>query len=225
MSGLWVLIFLISISAVPALAVFIWFRLAKYPFSVVQFTLALLAGAAAVFPALILQNFFSNLTFATARGNLFFEVFISIAFTEEFSRLLMLIILLGICNNFMSVIYDSIEKEATAGLIAGFGFAVIEGAIFGLQGTGVLLLRVISAAPLHGACGFRIGSAISSFRSSRLRALFHFFAAVAIHGIYNLMIILPGLPSILAVLIALSALASSLFAIRNGFSATDLEDL
>ena len=225
MSGLSVLLFLIFISAIPAIFVFIWFRLAEYPFSAAQFTLALLAGAAAVFPALILQSFFSNLSFATGRGNLFFQVFVSIAFTEEFSRLLLLVILFGICSSFMSVIFNSAQQEATAGLIAGFGFAIIEGAIYGVSDTSVLLLRVITAAPLHGACGFRVGSAIAAFRSSPFRAFLNFFAAVAIHGIYNLMIILSGLPSILAALIALSALASSLLAIRNGFSSAAPEGL
>jgi len=221
MSGLWVLVLLIFVSSIPLIAVFIWFRFARYPFSIYRFLFALLAGAAAVFPALILQNFFFAPIPATGKWSLFFQIFISIALTEELSRFLMLFILFWISSRYAATGELQIQHGAASGLIAGFGFAVIEGAIYGASDTGVLLLRVFTAAPLHGACGYRVGTAAVLFRSNPYQANFRFLTATAIHGIYNFMIVMPGLPSFTAILIALSALASSILSIRNGWKNSD----
>jgi hypothetical protein len=56
------------------------------------------------------------------------------------------------------------------------------------------------------------------FRTSPPQAVFRFLAAVAIHGVYNFMVAMPGFPSMVAVLIALSALAASIATIRGGWS-------
>ena len=223
MSGLWVLILLICISSIPAAAAYIWFRLARYPFTLYWFLLALLAGATAVFPALFLQTIFPATIIAAGRTGLFIEIFIRIALTEELSRLLLLFILFWLIGRReqrsagTAISCGAVQQGTAAGLVAGFGFAIIEGAIYGAADTGVLLLRVFTAAPLHGACGSRVGAAAAMFRSNPYLALFRFLAAAAIHGVYNFMIVMPGFPSIAAVLIALSALFSSILSIRNGW--------
>jgi RsiW-degrading membrane proteinase PrsW (M82 family) len=222
-----VLFLLIFISSIPVLAVFIWFRVAKHPFSSVKFSLALLAGAAAVFPALFLQIILPGSFHVTGRWTLFFEIFIRIALTEELSRLLMLFILFWIYNRIGSnktaggdltqpVSFNKFKQATAAGLIAGLGFALLESAIYGASNTGVLLLRAFTTAPLHGACGSRVGAAVIMFRENPVQALSRFLTATVIHGIYNFMIIMPGFPSIAAVLIALSALASSIVLIQSG---------
>jgi len=230
MSGLWVLILLITISSIPAAAAYIWFRLARYPFTLVRFLFTLLIGAAAVFPALFLQEIFPASFAAAGRWGIFIEIFLRIALTEELSRLLMLFLMFWISSRLeprfrdSSVSSGAVLHGAAAGMVAGFGFAIIEGAIFGAADTGVLLLRVFTAAPLHGACGSRVGSAAVMFRSNPYLALFRFLAATAIHGVYNFMIIMPGFPSIVAVLIALSALLSSIVSIRNGWKNKGIEN-
>ena len=237
MSGLWVLLLLIFISSIPVVAVYIWFRLAHYPFSVIRFLFSLLAGAAAVFPALFLQNFFSASFPIAGRWALISQIFIRVALTEELSRLFMLFILFWISSHFsgaaasrgaggiqtagsvQSLSYSIVKQGTAVGLVAGLGFAILEGAVYGALDTGVLLLRVFTAAPLHGACGARVGAAVVLFRSHPIQAFFRFLAAVAIHGIYNFMIIMPGFSSIAAVLIALSAFASSILSLRGGWDA------
>jgi RsiW-degrading membrane proteinase PrsW (M82 family) len=103
------------------------------------------------------------------------------------------------------------------GLVAGFGFAILEGAVPGAKDPINVLLRTVTAVPLHGACGFRVGSAAGMIREQPARAIFRFLSAVVIHGVYNFMIIIPGsLSTIAAVLIALSALATAVVAVRNG---------
>jgi len=224
MSGLVILLF---ISSIPVIAVFIWFRLAKYQFSINKFLFALLAGAVAVFPALILQRILLALPVPTEdKWALFFEYFIRIAFTEEFSRLLILAVLFFAIHRLSSRQTEQTSAdpqdtelnttEGAIGLIAGLGFAILESAVIGASNPDITLLRTFSAAPLHGACGFRVGTSVMMFRENPVQAFFRFLSAVAIHGIYNFMLTIPGLlPSIAAILIALFALASSILAIHH----------
>jgi RsiW-degrading membrane proteinase PrsW (M82 family) len=228
MSGIWVLLLLIFISSIPVIIAFCWLRIVRYPLSLVRFLILLLTGAAAFFPALVLQNFFSGLYLSAGRWALFVRIFIHIALTEELSRLLVLLILFWLIRRaaaktftgpsaaLPALSYNEASQGAAAGLIAGLGFAVLESAAYGASNAGVALLRTFTAAPLHGACGSRVGTAAVMFPIHPAQALFRFFTAVAIHSIYNFMIAMPGFPAIAALLIALSALASSVLSIRSG---------
>jgi len=231
MSGFGVLIILLFISSIPAIAVFIWFRLARYPFSLPRFSFSLLAGAVSFFPALFLQSLFaakSEFFYTAGKWGFIAEIFVRIAFTEEISRLIVLIILFLVIhglsfarqhNTELSANISADTMASASGLIAGLGFAILESAVYGASNPGNALLRTFTAAPLHGACGFRAGSSVAMFAEHPIQAVFRFLSAVVIHGIYNFMLIIPGIfPSITAILIALSALGSSLLAIRNGMN-------
>jgi len=235
LSGVWVLILLVLISSLPVIAVYVWFRLAKYPLSLVKFLLILFAGASAFFPALLLQDLL-NLSFAVGnRWMLFYEFFIRLAFTEEISRLLMLFIFFWISGMVYKLnrakqgedlgqplTYNTIKKGTAIGLVAGLGFALLETATLGASNADLtlLLLRAVTTAPLHAACGSRIGAAAVLFRTSPVQAIMRIFTATAIHGVYNIMLDneMPwGLPFIAAILIALSALATAILTIRGGW--------
>jgi len=223
MYGTWVLLILILTSSLPVIAVYIWFRFAKYQISLVRFLFALLAGAAAFFPALIMQGLLS-FSLPAGRAALFYHYFIRIAFTEEMSRLLMLLIFFLISgllkpakNPGKPLSYNTVKKGTAIGLIAGLGFALLETSVYGASDTGVLLIRAVTAAPLHGACGSRVGAAAVMFRTNPVQAVFRVLTAVAIHGVYDLMVVLPGLPSIAAVLVALCALVTAILTIRDGW--------
>lgn len=231
MSGLWILLLLIGISALPVFLVFFWYRLSRFPISWLHGSFALLAGAAALFPALLLQRLLSGMD-AVYPGlwNPAADVFIRIALTEESSRLLTLLAFFFVSGDlkkngpgpetgetggaFPNV--GRTARGAAIGLLAGLGFAMIESAAYGAADFRVTLPRAFTAAPLHGACGARIGSALLIFREWPRRGVFRFFSAVIIHGVYNITIARPGFPTLLAVLIALSALASSALEIRGG---------
>jgi len=228
MYGSWVILLILALSSIPVIIVYIWFRLAKYKFSPVWFLLSLLTGAAAFFPALVLQDFLNFPIASSARLQLFYHVFIRIAFTEELSRLLMLFIFIlisrriaqksGFSSDGIISMY-AVSKGAATGLVAGLGFAILESAVY--TDTGVLLLRAVTAAPLHAACGSRVGMAAVMFRTNPVQSFMRLFTATVIHGIYNIMIVIPGVPSIAAVLIAFSALISSVVAIRNGWGSEE----
>jgi len=230
MSGSWFLIVLILISLLPVIAVYIWFRIAKYQITLIQFLFALLAGAAAFFPALILQTILTFPSFTYGRGALFYNFFIRIALTEELSRFLMLFILFFIGFRVKpnpdenQPITFNIEKRGTAiGLVAGFGFAILESARYAASdmSVNIMLLRLFTAA-LHGACSSRVGSAVVMFRKNPIQALLRFFTAVAIHGVYDLMVKIPGLPSILAILIAFSAITTTILSIRGNWESVSI---
>jgi len=226
MYGSWVLFVLILISSIPVILLYIWFRFTKYQFSIVWFLSALLTGAAAFFPALVLQELLTFPVFTHGRTALFYDIFVRIAFTEELSRLLLLFIFFWI-NNLVSKenlnpdtpdINENniVIKGTAAGLIAGLGFSILETARFAAStlDINIVLLRIFTAA-LHAACGARVGAAAVMFRNSPVKALIGIFTAVAIHGVYNFMVIRPGFLSIAAYLIAVCALTTSILAIRR----------
>jgi RsiW-degrading membrane proteinase PrsW (M82 family) len=134
-------------------------------------------------------------------------VFLRIALVDEASRLVTLIPLLKLGNR-------GKDRDGTfgaaIGLAAGLGFAVLESAYYGMANINITLLRAFTAAPLHGACGIRAGTAVSTMNQRPARALFLFISGVLIHGAYNLIIVTPVLPSALAVAVAFIALFASL---------------
>jgi RsiW-degrading membrane proteinase PrsW (M82 family) len=216
--GLWVLFLLIFIAALPVFLVLLWFRRLKI--KGLWFLLSLASGIISLLIAAVIQNF---LPFPAAGGQIdpssvLFGVFIRVALVEELSRLITLYPLLR-WGHTREGAGGAFVPGALAGLAAGLAFAAVESASYGAADIGIVLLRVFTAAPLHGACGIRIGAAADLLtgnpRKSPVLAAFRFFSAVMIHGIYDLIIAAPGIPAFLSVLIALAALASSLAAIRG----------
>jgi RsiW-degrading membrane proteinase PrsW (M82 family) len=216
MNGLWILFLLIFTAALPVFFAFLMFKRLKL--KSLSFLLSLAAGILALLIAAILQNL---LPFPEkGRGGeggglaaLLFDVFIRTAFIEEFGKFITLCFLLRGTKNRGD---PSFASGAVAGLTAGLGFAAVESASYGAADIGIAFLRVFTAAPLHGACGARAGAAAELWGKSPVRGALFFFAALMIHGIYDLLIASPGAPSFLAVPIALAALGSSLAAIRRG---------
>lgn len=234
MSGLGLLLILILFSSLPAAAVYLWFRVARYPFSLLMFLSALFAGGAAFFPAFFLQQLFPAEIWITGRRGLFIQTFIRVALIEELSRLLVLLIFFGILrqiaaktagveNALAPESFSTFIQGSAVGLIAGLGFAIFESAAYSVFDANIVIIRALTAAPLHGACGSRVGSAAIMFREHPVQAVFRILSAAAIHGIYNFMIVIPGFPSIIAVLIALSALASAIISIRGGLPSQQLD--
>jgi RsiW-degrading membrane proteinase PrsW (M82 family) len=198
------------------------------------FLLSLLAGALALLIAALLQSSYSRIGgyadlhrgFASDEGigSFLVTVFIRIALTEETGRILALALLLGIAGKGIipPIRYRTAGSRATTphgwsaatGLVAGLGFALIESASYGATDVFITLLRAFTAAPLHGACGARIGLALGIFKERPGRAFLRFFSAVILHGMYNLMVISTGIPPVIPILIAFSAFLASLHVIE-----------
>jgi RsiW-degrading membrane proteinase PrsW (M82 family) len=211
---MWILLLLIFISALPVIGVFIWFRLVKYPFSLPLFLFGLLGGALALLVAGFFQSLFPRLNNLDLQA-LLFRLVLQIALTEEAGRLLVLLVLsLVLARSAKTPALPAENLGSAAGLLTGLGFAVIETATYGAADLRVALLRAFTAAPLHGACGSRVGVAVFSFRSAPFKSVFRFITAVIIHGMYNFMVINPGMPVVFPVLLVAASLFSTLQTIR-----------
>ncbi|MDR1637246.1 MAG: PrsW family intramembrane metalloprotease [Treponema sp.] len=236
MDGLNVFCLLIFVSALPVFFLCLWFRLSRYSLPLHWFLLFLLAGALSLLVALVLQRLLPDIPpGAGGRGRILYTVFCKAALAEETGRLLVFLAFFRAAARFspqpgggLHWSRDRAEispgaapglefQGAIAGLVAGFGFAVIESASYGSADMGVAFIRAFTAAPLHGACGARVGASAADLRGNPFPALPRFLSAVAIHGMYDFMILLRGIPWILAVFAAFSALASSILFIRAGF--------
>lgn len=193
-------------AALPLVIAFCWFSARKSPVTLPWFLLALVAGIASLFVAVLIQSFLPYFGRDGMQGA-FFNVFLRNALAEELGRLIVFALLFCAIKRRRNI---DAAFCASLGLVAGLGFAMFENAFYGLPDASIALLRAVTAAPLHGACGIRVGLAVFFFSHSPKKALFVFLFAALIHGAYNMMIVSPALPSALAVLVAFTALFSSL---------------
>jgi len=223
MNGIWILLLLMVTAALPVIIVFFWFRrgasarqdpdgdsqLRKSPVTLSWFLVSLAAGIISLFAAALIQKFFPPLSRSGLDGSgpIFFDIYIRVALVEEASRFVILIPLFIIGSRRRNM---DISFCGALGLVAGLGFAMLENAFYGMADTNITLLRAFTAAPLHGACGIRVGMAVFVCKQRPVRALVLFISAVLIHGTYNMMIVNPAFPSALAVLVAFAALLSPL---------------
>ncbi|MDR2247154.1 MAG: PrsW family intramembrane metalloprotease [Treponema sp.] len=221
MTGIWILVLVIVISALPIVPVFIWFRVIRFPLSPWWFLGFLFAGAVAPLFAGFLQSLFPPL-FEIDMGTLLFKLFVQIALTEEAGRLLLFLVFLSLHRRFSRRVFGaaSLSLGAAMGLLGGLGFAVIETASYGAADPGAALLRSFTAVPLHSACGCRDGIAAASLPRSPFRALVFFLSAIAVHGMYNFMVVSPGLPLGFPIALVFAALFSSIQVIRWGVGMT-----
>ncbi|MDR2607185.1 MAG: PrsW family intramembrane metalloprotease [Treponema sp.] len=220
MNALFLMLILILIAALPLLAAWLVIRHFRVAMPPLLFAGCLLSGIVSLFIAVLFQSLFPSgiggVQPDRLRGILL-RFFFRIAFTEELSRLLALLAFFALIKKFRFPVLP----PSLVGLLSGLGFAVLEAATYGAADIRIALLRAFTAAPLHGACAARTGSAAASFREDPPRAFFRFLSAVVIHGMYNFIIIIPGPPALIGILIVFSALASSLISIRSGLQDGD----
>ncbi|MDR1287744.1 MAG: PrsW family intramembrane metalloprotease [Treponema sp.] len=226
-----ILLILAGTAALPAFLVYLWFRLSRSRFSLPWFLCSLLGGIAAVFTALIMGFLFDGLCAAAgaALGGRLFpaggftgeNVLVSVfraAFVEELSRLIVLFPLFAVFRRLkwsFGEVPGGSAGYCAAGLVGGLGFALAESASYSAASAGAGLLRIFTAAPLHGACGGRAGLAVAAFRDNPAAGILRFLSAAAIHGMYNFLILRSGFSSVIAVLAAISLFISSLAFIRK----------
>jgi RsiW-degrading membrane proteinase PrsW (M82 family) len=189
MNSVWILTLLIGASALPALAAALWFRLSRFPIQPVWFLAFLMGGAVSIFPGLLLRGLFPF----DSNTNAFLVIFVQTALSEELGRLILLIPLILIW--FRLTPQDTAKKSplsiaAGAGCLMGLGFAIMETVIYTLNSGDMfytLMIRFL-AALLHASCACRVAMAVRRFPEEPLHAAFNFILAVALHGMYDLMI-------------------------------------
>jgi hypothetical protein len=209
MSALFFVMLMLLIAGLP-IAVAVWYFRTKHAVAMRVFTVAMLAGLAAVLVAGGTQIFAASFTpqpnlQTGATWVILYTIFIEIAFTEEMARFLTMLLFVRLLKKSMC---DKPALVKTFGMVAGFSFAAIETIFFTMTNIDAGLIRVISAAPLHGACGIRAGHAILDGKRSIGRSALSILFAVALHGVYNSLMQRGGFFTYLGVALAVTALIS-----------------
>jgi RsiW-degrading membrane proteinase PrsW (M82 family) len=223
MTSLWLLFTAIAIASLPVIPAWFWAsrKSASCKLGGGIFLLCLTGGFLSV-PAAVLIQSLLPLPGQSSPGlpPLLFRAFLQISLIEELSRLVSLMPLLRFyrARHAPRDIPDQEDPSlgARIGLVSGLGFAIAESAFYSAAGPGTALLRAFTAAPLHGACGARLGSAAAFLPHRAIPSLGLILSAILLHGLYDFFILSPGIPSALSILIALSALGSTLVSLHPG---------
>ena len=143
------------------------------------FFLGLLAVAPALFVGLLAS------AFGTLLGNDYlaplYEAFVVAALVEEGVKFLLLLVLFRRHPQF-----DEYSDGIVYGMAVSLGFAFLENVLYVTGPTEVLLLRGVTAVPLHAGCGAIIGYFVAkSVLTERTRAVPGLLIAVVLHGVYD----------------------------------------
>lgn len=211
MSAVLVVVLMIFVAGLPVAVACCYFY-AKHAMR--GFWVAILAGVVAVLLAAGAQILVAPLTpqpnlQSGTKWAVLYTIFIEIASTEELARFLMLML----CARILKKIIETRLSNKTAfvralGMIAGFSFAAVETIFFTMTNPDSGIIRAISAAPLHGACGIRAGNAVLNSKRSPGLSILSIFFAIALHGIYNFLVQRGGFFPYLGVALAVTALLS-----------------
>ncbi|GMO52351.1 MAG: hypothetical protein Ta2G_10280 [Termitinemataceae bacterium] len=124
---------------------------------------------------------------ADSRTNVLFYVFVRIALTEETMRLFCFILFFVLIKKVFKIELTK-HEESACGLTIGLSFASVETALIAASNSSFVLLRIITAAPLHGACGERIAAAVTN-KPFGIKNIVFFFGAILLHGFYDAMLL------------------------------------
>ncbi len=113
----------------------------------------------------------------------------------------------------------SVDRRALpvwTGAVVGTGFAILESLLYIGRGPGVLLLRGVTALPMHLTTGVILGLALSPSRH-RSSTLVAFTVAVVLHGVYDLIVRAdPPVAYGVVALVAAMLIATSRLTLRSG---------
>lgn len=195
-------------AALPVFTAFFLRKKLGVPLNI--FLLCLLTGAASVVPAAIAQYFIPPISSLDIKSILF-NVFCRVALTEESSRFLSLLSFLLFLTSSRKLEKErNVSRFAAMGLVAGLGFALAESAAYSANNIQIVLLRGFTTAPMHAACGARMGAAVFFMRESPGMSVWRFLSAVIIHGTYNILTVSPGIMRFFSILLVFSALFSAI---------------
>lgn len=119
---------------------------------------------------------------------LLFEAFVVAALVEESVKLGLLTLFIRRHREF-----DETTDGIVYGMAGSLGFAFLENVLYVGGPSSVLLLRGVTAVPLHAGCGALIGYFVATAHfDGRSSPAVGLAAAVGVHGLYNALIFAPG---------------------------------
>jgi protease PrsW len=176
----------IGLAILPVLALLLLFHKTGPKLSWPKLYKPLLLGYLIVIPAFIIEIGLVNLlerdsVHLPEMARLLLYSFVIAAITEEFFKLL-------IIRQIRSK-NDSAREMLVASFMAGVGFALFENLKYIFGPTSILLLRSITAVPLHGICAAFIGYSFAiKTEKKRSAPVAGFLIAVIFHGLYDLLL-------------------------------------
>lgn len=218
MEGPVYLIIIITLASLPIIITYLYLKQISSRFSIWLFITALAVGALSMLAGSVLQ-FLLPLARSADRFSLIYTVFFRNAFTEELGRYVLFLLLFFVLPKLYYTQetgpepFGPLPRDLVIffGILAGFSFAMLETLSYGLLNVQLIIVRTLTSAPLHAACGARIALSASLTTSGGFaRALFYGVSAVLIHGIYNLLLLFPSALAVLPVILAYVALGSAL---------------
>lgn len=196
---MWYLVVNLLLAAIPSLLLVLYFyrkdRQRREPPRLIWSIF--LAGFLAVVPAALIEQLFSALGRGSTPAGAFVRAFAIAGLVEEGTKLLVVRLFV-----YGRPEFDEVADGIIYTITAGLGFAFFENLLysfgpFGFVPPGVLLMRGVTAVPLHavaaGIMGYYIGR--SKFGERRLfgRGLLY---AVLIHGSYDWLLFTGSWPSL-----------------------------
>lgn len=189
---------LLALSALPIVPAYAWIAARRPRLVPGRFLAAAAAGLPAVALALLAKLALPEPS--TTFAGIAFAAFVGAALTEEAAKLASVVVL----RRFLR---GDADDGAALGIASSLGFAFFETAVYAASDPVVAIVRAATAAPLHAACGARIGA--GAYAGSWPRLAGGLAAAVAVHGAYDLGLFLPGFPPFVSPAIAALAMLSA----------------
>lgn len=150
-------------------------------------------GFAFTLPAILIEMQFDRLFRTIAYGTWVYDLlkaFIVAAFVEEVLKLLVVMRFA-----YRHVDFDEVMDGIVYAIVASLGFACLENVIYAMEcGLGIIMVRGITAVPMHavasGMMGYYIGKAKFSLTRSKAKMLIGkgLCMAILFHGMYDLFI-------------------------------------
>jgi protease PrsW len=149
-------------------------------------------GFFSVIPAALAELFATRLIAPTS---ILFDSFVVAGLVEEMSKFLVVRIFI-----YRRPEFDEVSDGMVYTITAGLGFAFFENILYSGTSVGVLVLRGLTAVPLHavsaGIMGYYIGRSKFGGKPVFTRGIAY---AVLVHGAYDYVLLSEGWPSLLVV--------------------------
>ncbi|MDX9800739.1 MAG: PrsW family glutamic-type intramembrane protease [Spirochaetia bacterium] len=191
------------LSAIPAVivAAVIIYKNIKTEISSADIITFMLAGSFAVFPAaaaeLLLSGYTRNIE---GLWKLVVDAVLISALIEETAKIL----LLGAIFNIKKI--TTLKSAAAIAVASGTGFAFLENIMYSFDHSFVVIMRSLSAVPLHIITAVIIGlSLIKTSPQKRTSIISGFTHAIIIHGLYDFLLSTQSFYSFLIVPLLLRA--------------------
>lgn len=189
------LILNICLALLPSIVILVLFHKfgPKLPFP--KLIKPVIFGYIVVLPAIginvLLNKLAPNIPF---EFRLLFQAFIIAAFVEEIFKFSVI--------QFIKKSYSNAREIIIISILAGLGFALSENISYIFEGTETLLLRSLTAVPLHSMCAAISGFFIALRRSNnKSKPISGLLLAVLFHGLYDLLLMSNSYMSYLVILL------------------------